>query len=72
MLGQGWCEHDEKTSKYTVLDYQFGDKIVKLRVQSWFCPECGMHGSDTQVVNPQPATRQLAGNQTAYPLIWLD
>lgn len=72
MEGRGWCEHDEKTSKYTMLEYQFADKMVKLRVQSWFCPEYGMHGAETQVLNPPPTPKQMNGNPATYPLIWLE
>lgn len=68
MVERVWCEHEEKTSKYTILDYRFDDKVVKLRVQSWFCPVCGMHGAETQVISPAPIPK--GWQEEAYPLIW--
>ncbi|QDR81430.1 hypothetical protein [Sporomusa termitida] len=44
-----WCEHDEKTSKYSTVKYCFEDKEVLLRVQTWVCPVCGIHGSNTEL-----------------------
>ncbi len=44
-----WCEHDEKTSKYSTVKYSFEDKEVLLRVQTWVCPVCGIHGSNTEL-----------------------
>ncbi|MEG6584242.1 hypothetical protein [Dendrosporobacter sp. 1207_IL3150] len=70
MVEQRWCEHDEKTSKFTMLDYQFEDKTVKLRVQSWFCPICGMHGAETQVISPMPFPKRI--EQNAYSLCWVE
>jgi len=68
MVEQDWCEHDEKISKYTILDYQFDDKTVKLRVQSWFCPECGRHGAETQVLSPIPVPKRQDNEE--YFLTW--
>ncbi|WP_425060293.1 hypothetical protein SCACP_09810 [Sporomusa carbonis] len=45
-----WCEHAELTSKYTLLRYNFDDKEVLLRVQTWVCPLCGIHGADTEMI----------------------
>jgi len=56
-----WCEHSDKTSKYTTLQYDFGHKTVTMRVQSWFCPECGLHGAETEVLSPEGIKRQTAG-----------
>lgn len=50
MEKQAWCEHDEKTVKYTNLNYEFGDKAILLRVRSWYCPECGVHGAESEIV----------------------
>lgn len=44
-----WCEHDEKNSKYTTVKHKFDDKEVLLKVQTWMCPVCGIHGSITEV-----------------------
>lgn len=55
-----WCEHMDKTSKYTTLQYEFGYKTVTMRIQSWFCPECGVHGADTEVLN-HADIKQAAG-----------
>ena len=49
---QDWCEHDEKISKYTTLNYECNVKSVILRIQSWFCPECGVHGAKSEIVDP--------------------
>ncbi len=57
MEKHNWCEHDEKTSKYTILKYDFGDKSVTLRIKSWFCPECGIHGAESEIVDPTPAKK---------------
>jgi len=51
MEKQNWCEHDEKISKYTTLNYECHSKSVILRIQSWFCPECGVHGAQSEIVN---------------------
>ena len=56
-----WCEHLDKTSKYTTLRYEFGHKSVVLRIQSWCCPECGVHGAETEVVQPEIAEEKAAG-----------
>jgi len=51
LKNQGWCEHLSKVSKYSILKYQFEDRVVILRVQTWMCPECGMHGADTEIAD---------------------
>jgi len=48
---QAWCEHLSKVSKYSMLKYQFEDREVILRVQTWMCPECGMHGAETEIAD---------------------
>ena len=45
-----WCEHLEKRSKFTLVDYRCLDGVTKLKVQSWFCPECGVHGAETAII----------------------
>lgn len=47
-----WCEHLDKTCRYTTLRYNFDSGEVVLRVQSWVCPECGVHGAETEIVAP--------------------
>ena len=46
MQKEKWCEHLEKSSKYSFVTYNFGDHQVVLQVQSWLCPECGSYGAD--------------------------
>jgi hypothetical protein len=48
-----WCEHLGITSKYTTLKYHFDGREVMLRVQTWVCPECGVHGAETEIVAQQ-------------------
>lgn len=72
MVKREWCEHEEKTSKYTILDYRFDSKVVKLRIQSWFCPECGLHGAETQVLDPAPPPRPIVWSSGTYPLTWTE
>jgi len=45
-----WCEHIEKASKYTTVGYNFEDRSLTLRVQTWVCPECGVHGAQSEIV----------------------
>lgn len=45
-----WCEHLEKRSKITVVDYRCTDRIALLKIQSWYCPECGVHGAETEII----------------------
>lgn len=52
MTQQNWCEHLDKASRYTVLKYSFDNRDVLLRVQTWVCPECGVHGAQTEIVEP--------------------
>ncbi|TCL32165.1 hypothetical protein EV210_12423 [Anaerospora hongkongensis] len=59
MNNQLWCEHLDKASKYTLIKYYVGDKEVVLRVQTWFCSECGIHGSQTEVINEEQPKIQL-------------
>lgn len=61
MKNETWCEHMDKTSKYTTLKYEFGNKTVTMRIQSWFCPECGVHGAETEVIRNDEQERQAAG-----------
>jgi hypothetical protein len=48
-----WCEHLGITSKYTFIKYCFDGKEVVLKVQTWVCPECGVHGAETEIAAPQ-------------------
>ena len=54
MKKQLWCEHSEKISKYVIVDYQFEDNTKELKIQSWLCPECGVHGARTELINSSP------------------
>lgn len=49
-----WCEHLEKRSKYTMVDFRCSERKTVLRVQSWYCPECGVHGAETEIVDRKP------------------
>jgi len=49
-----WCEHLDKTCRYTTLKYNSARGEVLLRVQIWMCQECGVHGADTEIVEPSP------------------
>ncbi len=51
-----WCEHVDKISKYTLQEYFTDDEKVLLRIQSWFCPECGIHGASTEIINKSSTT----------------
>lgn len=46
-----WCEHAEKVSKYIIVDYDFSNIQRKLRIQSWLCPECGVHGANSELIS---------------------
>jgi hypothetical protein len=52
-----WCEHTEKVSKYIIVDYEFGNLLKKLRIQSWLCPECGTHGAKSELLVPVSLTK---------------
>lgn len=53
MSMEAWCEHLDKVSKYTVVNYVFDSREITLRVQTWVCPECGVHGAASEIVQPQ-------------------
>lgn len=59
-MKSNWCEHPDKTCRYTTLKYNFAGGEVLLRVQTWICPECGVHGADTEIVQPQPDKKSSA------------
>lgn len=59
-MNSNWCEHLEKTSRYTTLKYSFASGDVLLRVQTWMCPECGVHGAATEIVEPKPDKEKRA------------
>ena len=50
MEKSSWCEHEEKISKYTLVNYFFCDTLKVLRIQSWLCPICGIHGASSEVI----------------------
>jgi hypothetical protein len=52
-----WCEHTEKVSKYVIVDYEFGNLLKKLRIQSWLCPECGIHGAKSELLDQIPINK---------------
>lgn len=49
-----WCEHGEKICRYTIVNYEYNSKTTSLRIQSWFCPECGVHGAHSEIIAPVP------------------
>lgn len=51
MDNQHWCEHEEKIVKYTILKYECHTKTVMIRIHSWFCPECGVHGAQSEIID---------------------
>ncbi len=55
-----WCEHLDLSSKYTMVKYYVADREVLLRVQTWICAECGVHGSDSELVSPACQERSTA------------
>lgn len=55
-----WCEHPDKICRYTTLKFDSAHGDVLLRVQTWMCPECGVHGADTEIVKPQTAGSKSA------------
>ena len=46
------CQLLNLSSKYTLLKHFIGDSEVFLRVQTWICPQCGNHGSQTEIIKP--------------------
>ncbi|SFL39407.1 hypothetical protein [Pelosinus propionicus] len=52
MYKQIWCEHVEKIAKYITVEYHFESETKKLRIQSWLCPECGVHGANSEIIVP--------------------
>lgn len=60
-MKSNWCEHPDKTSRYTLLKYNFEGGEVVLRVQSWFCPECGVHGAETEIVEQMAKSETMVG-----------
>lgn len=45
-----WCEHLEIISKYTLVKHYRNNEEIFLNVQTWLCPECGIHGAKTEIV----------------------
>lgn len=62
MVRNKWCEHMEKTSKYTVIGYDFDGRRLLLRVQTWLCPECGVHGAHSELVEDGAGRGATAGD----------
>lgn len=62
-----WCEHLEKQSKYVFQEYKLPERSVLLRIQTWLCPECGVHGAETEIVaaRPAPAPASARGHLSA-------
>lgn len=71
-----WCEHFDKRSRDTIVDHPCLDGVTVVRVQSWYCPECGFHGAETRnlkrtkravdsAVSPQEPSKQVSF-QTVY------
>jgi len=60
MEKQNWCEHDEKVSKYTFVNYHSGDKSVIQKIQAWWCPECGLHGTESSIIKKPPKAAELS------------
>jgi hypothetical protein len=59
-----WCEHLDKRSKFTIVDYRCSDGVTLLKIQSWYCPECGVHGAATQIIErPQDSAADQADTQ---------
>lgn len=58
-----WCEHLEKTSKYITVGYDFEDRSLTLRVQTWLCPECGVHGAHSEIIEPPAVARDNAARE---------
>jgi hypothetical protein len=46
-----WCEHLDKSSKFTTVRYEVEERQVTLKVQSWLCPHCGVHGAESEIVD---------------------
>jgi hypothetical protein len=59
-MKNNWCEHLDKSCRYTTQKYNLANGEVVLRVQTWICPECGVHGADTEIVEPQPSKTKSA------------
>ena len=59
-MKNNWCEHLDKTCRYTTLRYNFDSGEVVLRIQSWVCPECGVHGAETEIVAPEERKEDVA------------
>lgn len=53
MGNKRWCEHLDKRSKYTTVGYEIEGEKLTLKIQTWLCPECGVHGADTEMIKPQ-------------------
>lgn len=54
MTSSYWCEHLEIISKYTFVKHDVNGKEVFLKVQTWLCPECGVHGAKTEISESAP------------------
>lgn len=54
MTNSNWCEHLEIISKYTLIKHYRKDDEICLKVQTWLCPECGVHGAKTEITPSNP------------------
>ena len=59
-MKSNWCEHLDKTCRYLTLKYNFDSGEVVLRVQTWVCPECGVHGAETEIIPPPRKEKSAA------------
>lgn len=62
MKKQIWCEHDEKISKFTFVNYHSDDTPVIQKIQAWWCPECGLHGAESDLVKQQTTDKLVLTN----------
>ena len=58
MTSSYWCEHLEIISKYTFVKHNVNGKEVFLKVQTWLCPECGVHGAKTEISESAPPVKE--------------
>lgn len=63
MQSSHWCEHMEKASKYTTVGYDFEGRRLTLRIQTWACPECGVHGAHSEIIEPLSGGQDTAGRE---------
>jgi hypothetical protein len=59
---QVWCEHEEKISKFTFVNYHGKETPVIQKIQAWWCPECGLHGAESDFVIQQNINKAALAN----------